>query len=123
MFTQGSQMWMGGIHATNLVEVTDDASQLDDGSFWAISISFEGKATFARFADVTKNEFPKTTWESLGKRWMSSLSQSEYISYVSTIREIIAAGGVSSQRMQAAAPHDDRCEPVTSWTLFRVARA
>jgi para-aminobenzoate synthetase component 1 len=94
MFTQGSQMWMGGIHATNLVEVTDDASQLDDGSFWAISISFEGKATFARFAEVIKNDFPKTTWESLAKRWMSSLSQSEYISYVSTIREIIAAGGV-----------------------------
>jgi para-aminobenzoate synthetase component 1 len=94
MFSQGSQMWMGGTHATNLVEVTDDASKLDDGSFWAVSISFEGKATFARFADVTESDFPKRTWESLATRWTSSLSESQYIDYVSTIREIIAAGGV-----------------------------
>jgi para-aminobenzoate synthetase component 1 len=94
MFSQGSQMWMGGTHATNLVEVTDDASKLDDGSFWAVSISFEGKATFARFGDVTESDFPKRTWESLATRWTSSLSESQYIDYVSTIREIIAAGGV-----------------------------
>lgn len=87
-------MWMGGTHATNLVEVTDDASKLDDGSFWAVSISFEGKATFARFGDVTESDFPKRTWESLATRWTSSLSESQYIDYVSTIREIIAAGGV-----------------------------
>jgi para-aminobenzoate synthetase component 1 len=111
MFSQGSQMWMGGIHATNLVEVTDDASKLDDGSFWAVSISFEGKATFARFADVTESDFPRTTWESLATRWTSSLSENQYIDYVCTIREIIAAGGVYQVNACRQLRHDLKGNP------------
>jgi para-aminobenzoate synthetase component 1 len=111
MFSQGSQMWMGGTHATNLVEVTDDASKLDDGSFWAVSISFEGKATFARFGDVTESDFPKRTWESLATRWTSSLSESQYIDYVSTIREIIAAGGVYQVNACRQLRHDLKNNP------------
>lgn len=111
MFSQGSQMWMGGTHATNLVEVTDDASKLDDGSFWAVSISFEGKATFARFVDVTESDFPKRTWESLATRWTSSLSESQYIDYVSTIREIIAAGGVYQVNACRQLRHDLQNNP------------
>lgn len=87
-------MWMGGIHATNCVEITDDASRLDDGSFWAVSISFEGKARFARFANVSGNNFLAHEWEPLTLRWSTSQSQSEYIAYVSSIRESIARGGV-----------------------------
>ena len=104
-------MWMGGTHATNLVEVTDDASKLDDGSFWAVSISFEGKATFARFVDVTESDFPKRTWESLATRWTSSLSESQYIDYVSTIREIIAAGGVYQVNACRQLRHDLKNNP------------
>ena len=89
-----TQMWMGGIHATNCVEITDDASRLDDGSFWAVSISFEGKARFARFANVSEDNFLEHKWEILTSRWSTSLSQSEYIGYVSKIRESIARGGV-----------------------------
>lgn len=89
-----TQMWMGGIHATNCVEITDDASRLDDGSFWAVSISFEGKAKFARFANISECNFPSYDWESLTSRWSTSQSQSEYITYVSMIRESIARGGV-----------------------------
>jgi para-aminobenzoate synthetase component 1 len=87
-------MWMGGIHATNCVEITDDASRLDDGSFWAVSISFEGKARFARFANVSENNFLAHDWEPLTSRWSTSLGHSEYIAYVSKIRESIARGGV-----------------------------
>lgn len=87
-------MWMGGIHATNCVEITDDASRLDDGSFWAVSISFEGKARFARFANVSERNFSAHVWEPLTSRWSTSQSQSEYITYVSKIRESIARGGV-----------------------------
>lgn len=87
-------MWMGGIHATKCVEITDDASRLDDGSFWAVSISFEGKARFARFADLSHGEFPSHPWTPLTSQWSTSHSQSEYISYVSQIRELIASGGV-----------------------------
>jgi len=111
MFSQGSQMWMGGIHATNLVEVTDDASCLDDGSFWAISITFEGKATFARFADVAHSDFPSASWKALDAQWISSQSQSQYISYVSDIREIIAAGGVYQVNACRQLRHDLQGNP------------
>ncbi|WP_426826842.1 chorismate-binding protein [Candidatus Planktophila dulcis] len=111
MFTQGSQMWMGGTHATNLVEVTDDASRLDDGSFWAISITFEGKATFARFADVAHSDFPSASWKPLDAQWISSQSQSQYISYVSAIRHIIAAGGVYQVNACRQLSHDFQGNP------------
>lgn len=94
MSTSVTQMWMGGIHATQCVEITDDASRLDDGSFWAVTISFEGRAIFARFAEVSEGDFPKCDWSPLTNAWNSSKSQQEYISYVSQIRESIAAGGV-----------------------------
>lgn len=89
-----TQMWMGGIHATNCVEITDDASRLDDGSFWAVAITFEGKARFARFEDVSNGEFPSHQWTPLTSQWSTSQSKSEYIAYVSQIRELIASGGV-----------------------------
>jgi para-aminobenzoate synthetase component 1 len=94
MFGRDSQFWMGGIYATNLVEVSEDASRLDDGSFWAVMITFEGKSLFARFADVVEGPFPEQKWLELTGSWSSSLSQSQYIEYVSEIREAIAAGGV-----------------------------
>ena len=111
MFTQVSQMWMGGTHATNLIEVTDDASRLDDGSFWAVSISFEGKATFARFADVEHSDFPSASWKPLGAQWISSQSQNQYISYVSAIRQIIAAGGVYQVNACRQLRHDLQGNP------------
>ena len=104
-------MWMGGTHATNLVEVTDDASRLDDGSFWAISITFEGKATFARFADVAHSDFPSVSWKPLDAQWISSQSQSHYISYVSAIRQIIAAGGVYQVNACRQLRHDLQGNP------------
>lgn len=94
MTTPVTQMWMGGIHATECVEITDDASRLDDGSFWAVSISFEGKAVFARFAEVSEQEFPDHDWIPLTDVWNSSKNREEYIGYVSRIRELIASGGV-----------------------------
>jgi para-aminobenzoate synthetase component 1 len=94
MFGGESRFWMGGIHATNLVEITDDVSRLDDGSFWAVMVTFEGEATFARFADVSDGDFPHLQWHPLKDRWTSSLSQSGYIEYVSKIRDSIAEGGV-----------------------------
>jgi para-aminobenzoate synthetase component 1 len=94
MFGRESQFWMGGIHATNLKEVTDDPAKLDDGSFWAVSISFEGKAIFAKFSDVDSKEFPQAEWNALTGSWKSSLTETEYMAYVSAIKESIAEGGV-----------------------------
>lgn len=94
MSASQSQMWMGGIHATECVEITDDPSRLDDGSFWAVTISFEGRARFARFASIVEGSFPEKPWQPFSKSWISSQSQEQYISYVSKIREIISRGGV-----------------------------
>jgi len=94
MFGRESQFWMGGIHATNLVEITDDPSRLDDGSFWAVMITFEGDALFGKFADVVEENFPHHEWRPLKEDWTSSMTQSGYVQYVSSIRESIADGVV-----------------------------
>lgn len=94
MFGGESQFWMGGIHATNLVEITDDPSRLDDGSFWAVMITFEGEALFGKFVDVKEEDFPHHEWRPLKEIWTSSMTQSGYVKYVSSIRESIADGGV-----------------------------
>jgi len=94
MFGGQSQFWMGGIHASNLVEISDDAERLDDGSFWAVMITFEGEALFGKFTDVTKENFPHHEWHPLQGNWTSSMTQSGYVEYVSSIRESIAKGGV-----------------------------
>ncbi|CAN2202572.1 TrpE Anthranilate/para-aminobenzoate synthases component I [Candidatus Nanopelagicaceae bacterium] len=109
-------MWMGGIHATQCVEITEDASRLDDGSFWAISITFEGKACFARFADVSQGEFPSHQWIPLNSRWSTSQSKSEYIAYVSQIRELIASGGV--YQVNACRELSQPCSAQTLQGLF-----
>lgn len=87
-------MWMGGIRATNCVEITDDPDRLNDGSFWAVSISFEGQARFARFMEISEVEFSSGDWVSLASQWSTSKSKSDYITYVSQIRQSIAEGDV-----------------------------
>jgi para-aminobenzoate synthetase component 1 len=94
MFAEDSQFWMGGIHATDCVEITSDASRLDDGSFWAVSITFEGEALFARFNNVVEDSFPSSNWSQLEGRWNSSLNKDEYVNYVASIRNSISEGGV-----------------------------
>lgn len=89
-----SQMWMGGIHATDCVEITEDPHRLDDGSLWAVLISFEGKRVFAKFAHQSPSEFPVVPWQKINGKWSSSLNRNDYIDYVSSIRQSISDGGV-----------------------------
>jgi len=86
--------WMNGRLATELVSITHDPADLSDGGFWAVSTTFEGKFTAARFATVTEAEFPHHSWEKLEGVWKSSLSQSEYMDYVRSIQGSIADGWV-----------------------------
>ena len=85
---------MGGLLATNLVEISKDPSCLDDGGFWAISSTFEGDFVAAKFATVEKADFPGQPWQQLQSTWTSSLSKNEYINYVERIRESISDGWV-----------------------------
>jgi para-aminobenzoate synthetase component 1 len=86
--------WMGGRLATDLVEISDDPSCLDDGDFWAVSTTFEGAFIAAKFATVVDADFPDGTWEPINSQWQSVPNKEEYISYVERIRELIAQGWV-----------------------------
>ncbi len=90
----GPIFWMGGRLATELIEVSDDPSCLDDGDFWAVSTTFEGAFTAAKFKTVVEADFPTSTWNPISASWTSSPDQSGYISYVDKIRELIAQGWV-----------------------------
>ena len=89
------QFWMGGLLATDLVEVSSDPTCLNDGGFWAISTTYEGEFRAAKFNSISKAEFPSAATENtiVGK-WESSTSEFEYREYVEKIREEIANGGV-----------------------------
>ena len=88
--------WMSGRYARSLIEVTDDLSRLDDGNFWAVSVSFEGKVRLARFSQVVKASFPYSgsSEPSVFGRWKSSLDENSYFKYVSNIKDAIASGWV-----------------------------
>ncbi len=94
MFGRDYQFWMGNRHATKMKEFTDDPSCLEDGGFWAVMITFEGKYHFAKFKKVVDAPFEGSEWSVLERPWRSSLQEIDYISYVHAIREEISAGGV-----------------------------
>ena len=91
---RGYQFWMHGLHATRLAEVTSDPGRLDDGNFWAVLATFEGQYQFARFKKVVQAPFPDEKWQRLERPWKSNMAMIDYIAYVHSIRESIAAGGV-----------------------------
>jgi para-aminobenzoate synthetase component I len=86
--------WMGGRLASELVEISHDPSCLDDGDFWAISTTFEGVFTAAKFATVIDADFPDAPWAPITTDWHSLPNQQEYVDYVEHIREQIAQGWV-----------------------------
>ena len=85
---------MGGRLATDLVAVSHDAADLDDGGFWAISTDFEGGFIGAKFETVIDADFPQSSWSQLQGSWSSTFSQEQYCSYVESIRQAIAQGWV-----------------------------
>ena len=91
---KGYQFWMHGLHATRLAEVTDNPDRLNDGNFWAVLATFEGKYHFARFKKVTGAAFPQKPWKRLERPWSSSQEMIDYIAYIHAIKESIGEGGV-----------------------------
>ena len=96
MDLRDDSFWMGGRFARSVVEISNDLARLDDGNFWAVSISFEGAVTLARFESNFEAEFPysDSDWQMFDSEWVSSLKKDEYCQYVETIREAIADGWV-----------------------------
>ena len=88
--------WMGGKLAYDLQEMSSDPSSLDQEGFWALSTTFEGEFTCARFGKVVAAPMPSAgkPWINLSQRWLTSLSRQNYLKYVGVIQEKIAEGWV-----------------------------
>ena len=113
----GSQpfAWFGGTLATDLTDVTNDPSALDTSGWWAVCVTYEGAATFARFANVRPAPMPTGAWQGPAiDAWHSSLDKPAYISAVTRIKEHIAAGeiyqGNVCRVLTAALPDADRAD-------------
>jgi para-aminobenzoate synthetase component 1 len=87
---------MGGRLAYDLQEISHDPSCLDDSGFWAVSATFEGEWTCARFGKVSDSPLPSPNerWFPIANSWRSSMQRNGYITYVQKIRELIAQGWV-----------------------------
>lgn len=86
--------WMNGRLATGLVEISHDPSCLDDGGFWAVSTTFEGEFTAAKFDCVITSDFAFTPWERLQGGWRTTKNEEQYVSYVEDIQKLISQGWV-----------------------------
>ena len=87
---------VGGHLATDLVDLTDDLAALDSHGFWAVVLPFEGAPICARFANVRPaRPWPGPPWVGPDPdAWTSSLSETEFMDGVGSIRASIAAGDV-----------------------------
>jgi para-aminobenzoate synthetase component 1 len=86
---------MGGLIASDLLEISSDPNCLADGGFWAISTTYEGEFRAAKFASVSQGDFPTAkNATAISGKWESSTSRTEYENYVEQIRQEIARGGV-----------------------------
>ncbi|MGH9156248.1 MAG: anthranilate synthase component I family protein [Acidimicrobiales bacterium] len=101
---------VGGRLATRLVELTDDLSALDRGGFWAVVVTFEGRATCARFSEVRPaRPWPGRPWVGpAAASWRTSLDRPRFCEAVRAIRGAIGDGDVYQvnlgRRLSAPAP-------------------
>lgn len=88
--------WMGGRLAYDLQEISHDPASLDESGFWAVTATFEGEWTCARFGKVLDSELPTLPdeWTPVGQKWESSIDETAYIKYVRDIKNQIAQGWV-----------------------------
>lgn len=89
-----STFWMSGRLATECVEISNDPSCLDQGGFWAVVNTFEGKWICARFETVIDSKLPLSNWQGVSQSWQSSQSQSVFENNVNLIRKKIALGDI-----------------------------
>ncbi|MBI1844039.1 MAG: anthranilate synthase component I family protein [Actinobacteria bacterium] len=103
---------VGGVVASELLDVTTDPSALDSTGFWIVMLPFEGEPLCARFArrrPMTGK--PARRWVGPPPdAWVSSLDKDGFCERVELIRESIAAGDVYqvnlTRRLSAPLPDD-----------------
>jgi para-aminobenzoate synthetase component 1 len=91
---QGSSFWMGGLLASNPLEISHDPADLNRPGFWAVVATFEGHWTCIRFGEVVEAPFPPHDWQPVVAPWVSNFERQSYLDYVERIRQLIASGQV-----------------------------
>ena len=86
--------WMGNRYATGLQLVTHDPQEITEDGFWAVTISFEGQWSCAKFESVIEAPFPITDSGFVSSQFQSSMDRKTYVSYVESIQEEISNGEV-----------------------------
>ena len=84
---------MGGRLATDLIELTNDPSDIDDG-FWAITTTFDGAFTGAKFAKTIETIWQQPYKALTKSNWTSSHDADKYMELVENFRAEIAKGSV-----------------------------
>jgi para-aminobenzoate synthetase component 1 len=116
---------VGGWVGTGLVEVTDDLAALDAGGRWAVSISFEGRATLARFATWQPRDLDPAevgSWHAPAPgAWTSSLDEAGYMGAVEAVRQHISRGEVYQANIcrTLRTPLDPRSDVVALYQRLR----
>jgi para-aminobenzoate synthetase component 1 len=81
--------------ATGLRDVTDDLAALESSGWWAVTVTFEGHVTCARFDDVREASLPSRPWPGVPREaWSTSMDRERYTAAVRQVRERIATGEV-----------------------------
>ena len=105
---------VGGVVASELVDVTTDPAALESTGWWAAVVPFEGRPVFARFARRRPTaSIPRSpvrwrgpAWED----WRSSIDRDGFAQRVESIRDAIAAGDVYqvnlTRQLRAPLPGD-----------------
>jgi para-aminobenzoate synthetase component 1 len=118
----------GNFMATNFIEATTDVSKLDDEGWWAVTQTFEGDFQAFRFSDIEPLSLAKLA--ELGhdlshqsvdiQAWTSSMSMSQYVDAVESIRQDIARGWVYQANLcrVLSAPLANDLNVVALWKLL-----
>lgn len=118
----------GNFMATNFLEATTDVNRLDEAGWWSVTQTFEGEFQAFRFSDIEPLNLEKLT--ELGhdlshnsiavQGWTSSMSESEYVKAVESIREDIARGWVYQANLcrVLSAPLETDLNVVAFWKLL-----
>ena len=89
---------LGRWTASDLIEVSRDPADLDRGGRWAVTVTFEGSATLARFGSWQQRPpWPQQVgeWSGPGSdSWTSSLDKQAYLAAVEAVRSHISRGEV-----------------------------
>ncbi len=105
---------VGGVVASDLLDVTSDPAVLESNGWWAVVAPFDGAPVFARFARRRPTAaMPRAAspWTGPARdAWRSSLDRAGFASRVADIRAAIAAGDVYqvnlTRRLHAPLPAD-----------------